>query len=130
MGDREWTGSMSYADDIMASRSYNNVGSARAPVSTGNMMPPTNNAAAMSARTLPNFMSQAHSDKGSQIDGSPQRTPSERTAYNDGMIANDKPQGMHETVEDVEITGTRRTWACMTWGLTWWIPSPFLNWCG
>ncbi|KAJ2317066.1 hypothetical protein IWW52_003323 [Coemansia sp. RSA 2704] len=126
MGDHEWTGSLSYAGDILASRSYNDVRSGRAPMS----------AAALSARTLPNFdlgnLGQASSDKGSQQGGSPQRTPSERTAYNGantGAISTEKP-GMHETIEDVEITGTRKLWTFITWLLTWWIPSPFLNWCG
>ncbi|KNC98261.1 uncharacterized protein SPPG_06659 [Spizellomyces punctatus DAOM BR117] len=27
-------------------------------------------------------------------------------------------------------TATRRNWVCITWCLTWWIPSPFLRWCG
>ncbi|KAI8323723.1 hypothetical protein GQ54DRAFT_309824, partial [Martensiomyces pterosporus] len=39
-------------------------------------------------------------------------------------------KGSHEHVEDVEITRTRRFWVFITWMLTFWIPSPLLNWCG
>ncbi|KAJ2078396.1 hypothetical protein H4R24_004508 [Coemansia sp. RSA 988] len=119
MGDREWTGSTSYANDIMASRSYDDSRQGRTPTQ----------AAAMSTRTLPTY-----DPSGGHAGISPQRTPSERTAYNGvntGMVLTDKPQQpMHETVEDVEITSTRRVWSFITWALTWWVASPFLNWCG
>ncbi|KAJ2648618.1 hypothetical protein IWW40_003804 [Coemansia sp. RSA 1250] len=137
MDDQEWSGSMSYADDIMTSRSQNDVRSSRMPLNASGIMHPAHHSAAVSARTLPNYENnytgQAPSDKGSGLDQSPQRSPSERTAYNgasNGIVSGEKPQGMHETVEDVEITGTRRLWTIITWMLTWWVPSPFLNWCG
>ncbi|KAJ1718257.1 hypothetical protein LPJ61_006730, partial [Coemansia biformis] len=31
---------------------------------------------------------------------------------------------------NVDITTSRRLWTFCTWSLTWWMPSPFLNWCG
>ncbi|KAJ2494629.1 hypothetical protein IWW47_004508, partial [Coemansia sp. RSA 2052] len=39
-------------------------------------------------------------------------------------------KGSHEHVEDLEITKSRRMWVMFTWILTFWIPSPFLSWCG
>ncbi|KAJ2162957.1 hypothetical protein GGF46_000143 [Coemansia sp. RSA 552] len=126
MGDQEWTGTTSYANDIMASRSHGDMRGSRVPVSSGM------HGAGLSARTLPNYGGYS-SEKTSHAGGSPQRTPSERTAYNgvnNGIISTGKPQATHETVEDVEITGTRKLWTFITWALTWWIPSPFLNWCG
>ncbi|KAL8280137.1 hypothetical protein RQP46_007467 [Phenoliferia psychrophenolica] len=35
-----------------------------------------------------------------------------------------------EVVEEVGMTSARRNWVIMTWLATWWIPSPFLSWCG
>ncbi|KAI8088683.1 chitin synthase-domain-containing protein [Halteromyces radiatus] len=33
--------------------------------------------------------------------------------------------------EDVHrMTSARRKWLILVWLLTWWVPSPFLNWCG
>ncbi|KAJ2100951.1 hypothetical protein GGI09_002013 [Coemansia sp. S100] len=39
-------------------------------------------------------------------------------------------KGSHEHVEDLETTKSRRMWVLFTWILTFWIPSPFLSWCG
>ncbi|KAJ1925616.1 hypothetical protein LPJ71_000112, partial [Coemansia sp. S17] len=39
-------------------------------------------------------------------------------------------KGSHEHVEDLETTRSRRMWVLFTWILTFWIPSPFLSWCG
>ncbi|KAJ1949436.1 hypothetical protein FBU59_001146, partial [Linderina macrospora] len=39
-------------------------------------------------------------------------------------------KGNHEHIEDVEITKSRRFWVFFTYLTTWWIPSPFLSWCG
>ncbi|KAJ2351519.1 hypothetical protein GGF43_004010, partial [Coemansia sp. RSA 2618] len=39
-------------------------------------------------------------------------------------------KGRHEHVEDLETTMSRRMWVFATWALTWWVPSPFLTWCG
>ncbi|KAJ2714940.1 hypothetical protein H4R19_001465, partial [Coemansia spiralis] len=114
MADEEWSGSMSYAHEIMASRSRN-----------GTRV----DGAAMSARTLPGSVADGHSKAAS----SPSGAPSENTAYHcagDGMEPSDKARPMHETVEDLEITRSRRIWSIFTWALTWWIPSPFLSWFG
>jgi chitin synthase len=35
-----------------------------------------------------------------------------------------------EIEEKPKMTSQRRRWVCCTWLLTWWIPSPFLSWCG
>ena len=35
-----------------------------------------------------------------------------------------------ETVEVVKVTPARRKWVALVWMLTWWVPSPFLNWFG
>ncbi|KAJ2771051.1 hypothetical protein IWQ57_002384, partial [Coemansia nantahalensis] len=83
----------------------------------------------MSARTLPGSVADAQS-KGTS---SPSGAPSEMTAYHgvgDGVELSDKARPVHETVEDIEITTSRRVWTATTWALTWWVPSPFLNWCG
>ena len=40
-------------------------------------------------------------------------------------------QPKKEIIDSVsKVTGTRRTWVCITWLLTWWVPGPFLRWCG
>ncbi|KAJ2403393.1 hypothetical protein GGI10_005767, partial [Coemansia sp. RSA 2530] len=98
--------------------------------------------AAVSTRTLPTYgmpgddryMGPGHYAY-SHNGGSPPKAPSDRTtAYNNtGVITSEKPGDFspaHETIEDVEITRTRRIWSAITWALTWWIPSPFLSWCG
>ncbi|KAJ2523576.1 hypothetical protein GGI11_001416 [Coemansia sp. RSA 2049] len=118
MGDPEWTGSRSYAGDIMASSrniSNNNMAAA---------------AAAASTRTLPQYRmdTAVGSERG---DGSPLKAGSENTACNTGAIGGEKSQHpVHETVEDLETTKSRRCWTHVTWALTWWLPSPFLKWCG
>ncbi|GAA5929616.1 uncharacterized protein JCM15063_004203 [Sporobolomyces koalae] len=35
-----------------------------------------------------------------------------------------------ETVEVVRMSKERKRWLALTWLFTWWIPSPFLKWCG
>ncbi|RKP26540.1 chitin synthase-domain-containing protein [Syncephalis pseudoplumigaleata] len=35
-----------------------------------------------------------------------------------------------EEEEKPKMTGARRRWLCITWSLTWWIPSFCLGWCG
>ncbi|GAA6007186.1 hypothetical protein JCM11491_003035 [Sporobolomyces phaffii] len=35
-----------------------------------------------------------------------------------------------ETVEVVRMSKQRKRWLFLTWLFTWWIPSPFLKWCG
>ncbi|GAA5957121.1 hypothetical protein JCM3765_005413 [Sporobolomyces pararoseus] len=35
-----------------------------------------------------------------------------------------------ETVEVVRMSKQRKRWLFLTWLFTWWIPSPFLRWCG
>lgn len=35
-----------------------------------------------------------------------------------------------EVVEEVRDTAARNRWVALTWLFTWWIPSPFLSWCG
>lgn len=32
--------------------------------------------------------------------------------------------------EKKRMTASRRNWLCLTWCMTWWIPSLFLKWCG
>ncbi|KAJ2559820.1 hypothetical protein EV175_000134 [Coemansia sp. RSA 1933] len=39
-------------------------------------------------------------------------------------------KGTHEHIEDVEITRARKVWVFFTWMLTFWMPPPFLRWCG
>ncbi|KAJ1956740.1 hypothetical protein EC988_001186 [Linderina pennispora] len=39
-------------------------------------------------------------------------------------------KGNHEHIENVEITRSRKLWVAFTYLTTWWIPSPFLSWCG
>lgn len=40
-------------------------------------------------------------------------------------------QGRKEIVTKVEsLTTSRKIWVCVTWSLTWWVPSIFLKWCG
>ncbi|KAJ2785112.1 hypothetical protein H4R18_000700 [Coemansia javaensis] len=136
MADEEWTGSMSYAHDIMASRSRSQMWLGRppasAPASQANAamsVGRTNAEAAASARTLPGCAVDGHEKAASSMHGA----PSEQTAFNgagDGMPPAEKPRPVHETVEDVEITRSRRVWTFVTWALTWWIPSPLLSWCG
>ncbi|KAJ3309903.1 hypothetical protein HDV04_005533 [Boothiomyces sp. JEL0838] len=48
-----------------------------------------------------------------------------------GKNADIKPE-LHQEIIDrtEEITRSRKCWVCCTWFLTWWIPSPFLSWCG
>ncbi|KAI9217148.1 chitin synthase-domain-containing protein [Blastocladiella britannica] len=33
-------------------------------------------------------------------------------------------------MEEYQMTGERKRWIRTTWCLTWWIPTPFLRWCG
>lgn len=35
-----------------------------------------------------------------------------------------------EVAEEMAVTSQRKRWVLLTWLLTWWIPSPFLKWCG
>ncbi|GAA5949771.1 hypothetical protein JCM21900_003288 [Sporobolomyces salmonicolor] len=42
-----------------------------------------------------------------------------------------KGEGFNEeTVEVVRMSSARKRWLALTWLFTWWVPSPFLNWCG
>ncbi|KAJ2550484.1 hypothetical protein GGH95_006070, partial [Coemansia sp. RSA 1836] len=145
MDDLEWTGTTSHAEDIMASTANNNnngyIASRPANVASAAATP-----AAVSTRTLPTYGMPGgdryigpgpySSEEYSGIGGSPPKAPSDRTTaynFNTGVISSEKPGEAlpaHETIEDVEITRTRRIWSAMTWALTWWIPSPFLSWCG
>jgi len=45
-------------------------------------------------------------------------------------FALEKEEALRETVEEVEITSSRRWWTRITWFLTWWIPSKALNAAG
>ncbi|KAI8340045.1 chitin synthase-domain-containing protein [Chlamydoabsidia padenii] len=42
--------------------------------------------------------------------------------------------GVADTIPEDEnahqMTAARRKWLILVWLLTWWVPSPFLNWCG
>ncbi|KAJ2877034.1 hypothetical protein GGH93_000298 [Coemansia aciculifera] len=142
MDDLEWTGTTSHAGDIMASTNNNGPGTRRLT----NVASVAATPAAVSTRTLPTYgmpgddrymgPGQYSSEEYSRIGGSPPKAASDRTtAYNinTGVITSEKPGDMppaHETIEDVEITRTRRIWSTITWALTWWIPSPFLSLCG
>ncbi|KAJ2620318.1 hypothetical protein GGI25_004943, partial [Coemansia spiralis] len=133
MEDHEWTGSLSHAGDIMASsRSHNNINSSSSTNINGLSLTlgplQANNMASASMRTLQHYgMDATGSTPGNS---SPLKANSERTAYNTGAIGPGKEKPVHETIEDVEITRTRRAWSFITWVLTWYLPSPFLNWCG
>ena len=35
-----------------------------------------------------------------------------------------------ENIEEVPITNVRRWWVRFVWLVTFWIPAPFLRWCG
>ncbi|KAJ2831104.1 hypothetical protein GGI24_001694, partial [Coemansia furcata] len=137
--DLEWTGTTSHAGNIMASANNNGAGTRRFT----NAAPGAVTPAAVSTRTLPTYGMPGDerypgpgfsSEEYSGIGGSPPKAPSDRTAYNNtGVITSEKPGDAapaHETIEDVEITRTRRTWSTMTWMLTWWLPSPCLSLCG
>ncbi|KAJ1956047.1 hypothetical protein GGI12_005412, partial [Dipsacomyces acuminosporus] len=140
----EWTGTMSYAGDVMSSSSLNALGNANIRATSGAP-------AAASTRTLPHYgMSANRSAESQYIEynaGGPlgshfqsastshvgmqtPKVPSEGTAFNsdhDDLLIE---KHAHETIEDLETTQTRRIWTFITWSLTWWIPSPFLRWCG
>lgn len=48
-----------------------------------------------------------------------------------GAFNKDVAPPKKEIVQAVEkITGVRKAWVCITWSLTWWIPSIFLRCCG
>ncbi|KAJ1665850.1 hypothetical protein IW140_002931 [Coemansia sp. RSA 1813] len=133
MSDPEWTGSLSYAGDIMASNRNNNINSSSSfnipgLVSSFGTAPNNTVTAATSTRTLPQHGMETVVGS---ANGSPVKANSEHADYkNTGEIATEKNQHMHETVEDLETTRTRRCWTHVTWALTWYLPSPFLKWCG
>ncbi|KAJ2788710.1 hypothetical protein GGI18_002801, partial [Coemansia linderi] len=39
-------------------------------------------------------------------------------------------QFVEEAEEPNKLTRSRRYWLLLVWVLTWWVPSPFLSWCG
>ncbi|KAJ3037867.1 hypothetical protein HDV00_001282 [Rhizophlyctis rosea] len=51
-----------------------------------------------------------------------------------GKVRGGKEVGVSRRTETVvavsKVTPARTAWVCCTWMLTWWIPSPFLSWCG
>ncbi|KAJ1788397.1 hypothetical protein LPJ59_005547, partial [Coemansia sp. RSA 2399] len=129
MSDPEWTGSLSYAGDIMASNRNNNVNSSSSfnipgLVSSFGTAPNNMATAATSTRTLPQHGMET-------VVGSANGSPLKKNSKNTGAIATtEKDQPMHETIEDLETTRTRRCWTHITWMLTWYLPTPFLKWCG
>ncbi|KAJ1893175.1 hypothetical protein LPJ66_005912, partial [Kickxella alabastrina] len=139
MEQSEWTGSQSYAGDIMASRnSYSNARISCAPNTATHTA-----TGAESSQTLPSYG--IYGIRGNPIPSNEtslagsaqlQKSPTEQTSnsttgnFNTGIIFSEKPLPSHETIEDLETTRTRQLWVIFTWLVTWWIPSPFLNWCG
>ncbi|KAJ2704064.1 hypothetical protein FB645_003597 [Coemansia sp. IMI 203386] len=132
MDQSEWSATPSYMGDIMASsQTINNGGHM-----SRSQMPGAGHATgAVPVYGMLNGQANAMYGSGDthRDDVSPTKTPSEQTAYNGnlntGIIGSEKAP-VHETVQDLEITRTRRIWTFITWSLTWWIPSPFLKWCG
>ncbi|KAJ2394438.1 hypothetical protein GGI05_002038, partial [Coemansia sp. RSA 2603] len=132
MDQTEWSGTPSYVGNIMASSQTINNGRTNHTHGAG--------VTAQAIDTPPTYgMSGAHaygiysSGDTRHMDISPAKTPSEQTVFNNNLntgVVDSEKAPVHETIQDIEITRTRRVWTFMTWSLTWWIPSPFLNWCG
>ncbi|KAI7827241.1 family 2 glycosyltransferase, partial [Kickxella alabastrina] len=70
-----------------------------------------------------------HNEKASNIDTFAKRASDPGPAGGSGGEGN-VYKGTHEHVEDLEITTSRRLWVIFTWMVTWWIPSPLLQFCG